>query len=221
MTTMTDAPRPGPAAPTAPGDDTPRPTYTVTLGTQTVDVPIVEVAPDVGIALFITFDNGVGLLERAGAELAQRLAPHRPDIIATNATCGIPVAMEVSRALGLDDYLVLQKTKKIHLADAITRPLRSITTDTDQELRLDRARRHLVEGRRVVVVDDVISTGTSIRAANELVREAGGDLVAIGVLLVEGTDWHDLLGEDAGLVESLGSIPVFHRTDDGWAPRPG
>jgi adenine phosphoribosyltransferase len=196
-----------------------RPTYTVTMGTQTVDVPIVEVAPDIGIALFITFDNGVGLLEQAGAELAERLAPHEPDIIATNATCGIPVAIEVSRALGLDDYLVLQKTKKIHLADAFTRPLRSITTDTTQELRLDRARQHLVEGKRVVIVDDVISTGTSLHAAAGLVRAAGGELAAIGVLLAEGSDWVDLLGpEDAQLVESLGTIPVFRRRDSGWEP---
>ncbi len=196
-------------------------TYRVTMGSQTVDVPIVEVAPDVGIALFITFDNGVGLLERSGAELAERLAPHRPDIIATNATCGIPVAIEVSRALGLDDYLVLQKTKKIHLADAITRPLRSITTDTTQELRLDRARQHLVEGKRVVIVDDVISTGTSVQAAADLVRAAGGEVAAIGVLLAEGSEWVDLLGpDDAALVESLGTIPVFSKGPDGWEPMP-
>ncbi|UDY35483.1 phosphoribosyltransferase family protein [Dermatobacter hominis] len=204
---------------TAPDDGSDRPTYTVTMGSQTVDVPIVEVAPDIGIALFITFDNGVGLLEKAGEELAERLAPHRPDIIATNATCGIPVAIEVSRALGLDDYLVLQKTKKVHLADALTRPLRSITTDTTQELRLDRARQHLVEGRRVVIVDDVISTGTSLHAAAGLVRAAGGELAAIGVLLAEGADWRDLLGPaDAALVESLGTIPVFRRSDAGWEP---
>jgi adenine/guanine phosphoribosyltransferase-like PRPP-binding protein len=200
-------------------DPVERPTYTVTMGSQTVDVPIVEVAPDVGIALFITFDNGVRLLEKAGEELAEKLAPHRPDIIATNATCGIPVAIEVSRALGLDDYLVLQKTKKIHLADALTRPLRSITTDTTQELRLDRARQHLVEGRRVVIVDDVISTGTSLHAAAGLIRAAGGELAAIGVLLAEGTAWKDLLGpEDAVIVESLGTIPVFRRGPDGWEP---
>ena len=210
MTDETDTDPPGPADP--------RGTYTVTMGSQRVDVPIVEVAPDVGIALFITFDHGVALLGRAGAELARQLAPHGPDIVATNATCGIPVAMEVSRALGLDDYLVLQKTRKIHLADAMTRPLRSITTDTDQELRLDRARRHLVDGRRVGLVDDVISTGTSVRAASQLIREAGGELVAIGVLLVEGSAWRDLLGPDAGLVRSLGAIPVFHRTPSGWEP---
>ncbi len=192
--------------------------YTVTLGSQTVEVPIVEVAPGVGIALFITFDHGIELLERAGAELAERLSPHHPEIVATNATCGIPVAIEVSRALGLDDYLVLQKTKKIHLADAIARPLRSITTDTDQELYLDRARTHAVEGRRVVVVDDVISTGTTIRAATQLIREAGGELAALGALLVEGSGWRDLLGAEASIVESLGAIPMFRRTPSGWVP---
>jgi adenine phosphoribosyltransferase len=213
MAAMTDD-----ATDPSPGSPADRATHIVTIGSQRVEVPIVEVAPDVGIALFITFDNGVSLLERAGAELAERLAPHRPDIIATNATCGIPVALEVSRALGLDDYVVLQKTKKIHLADAFTRPLRSITTDSDQELRLDRARTHLVDGRRVAVVDDVISTGTSIQAASDLVRDAGGVLAAIGVLLVEGSDWQGLLGADAVLVESLGAIPVFRRTPTGWEP---
>ncbi len=209
---MTDTGEPAP---------TTQDTYLVTIGSQRTEVPIVEVAPDVGIALFITFDNGVRLIEQAGRELAELLAPHRPDIVATNATCGIPVAMEVSRTLGLDDYLVLQKTKKIHLADAFTRPLRSITTDDTQELRLDRARQHLVEGRRVVVVDDVISTGTSILAATDLVRAAGGELAGIGLLLAEGSAWRDKLGEDAAIVESLGTIPVFRRGDDGWEPIPG
>ena len=72
----------------------------------------------------------------------------QPDIVASAATLGIPVAIEVSRALGLDDYLILQKTAKIHLADALAEPLSSITTGGEQRLLLDRARIPAVAGKR-------------------------------------------------------------------------
>ena len=144
--------------------------------------------------------------------------PHGPEVVATNATCGIPVAIEVSRALGLDDYVVLQKTPKIHLADAYTEPLSSITTDRDQALRLDRARQPTVAGRRTVLVDDVISTGGSINAGSRLLRSAGADLVGIGLLFDEGDEWREALGDDAALVHSLGHLPVFRRDAGGWEP---
>jgi len=83
---------------------------------------------------------------------------------------GIPLAIEVSRALGLDDYVILQKTPKIHLADAIAEPVKSITTGAPQRLLFDRARVAAVAGRRVGVVDDVISTGASLSAALKLLR---------------------------------------------------
>ena len=195
-------------------------TYSARLGTQMIDLPLVEVAPDVAIALFITFDNGIEKLAVAGRELADRLEDLRPDVVATNATCGIPVAIEVSRALGLDDYLVLQKTPKIHLSDALVEPLTSITTDTDQALRLDRARRPLVDGRRVVLVDDVISTGSSVAAGTRLLRAAGADVVGIGLLFDEGSDWCAELGDDAALVASLGHLPVFRRVGKTWQAIP-
>jgi len=192
--------------------------FTSRLGSQSIDLPLVEVAPDVAIALFITFDRGISTLQTAGRELAERLRPHGPEVVATNATCGIPVAIEVSRALGLDDYVVLQKTPKINLADAYTEPLSSITTDRDQALRLDRARQPAVAGRRTVLVDDVISTGGSINAGSRLLRSAGADLVGIGLLFDEGDEWREALGDDAGLVHSLGHLPVFRRDAGGWEP---
>ena len=114
--------------------------YRVAIGSQIVELPIVPIADDLAISLLMTIDAGIGFMTRAGADLAAVLAPSAPDVVASAATLGIPVAIEVSRALGLDDYLILQKTAKIHLADALAEPLSSITTGGEQRLLLDRAR---------------------------------------------------------------------------------
>jgi adenine/guanine phosphoribosyltransferase-like PRPP-binding protein len=189
--------------------------YLAVVGSQQVDLPLVRVAPDVSIALLICVDHGVHFAEQAGRELAALLEPLEVEIVASVATMGIPLAIEVTRALGLDDYAILHKTPKIHLADAVDEPVRSITTDRDQRLLFDRARRQAIEGRRVAIVDDVVSTGGSSRAAINLIRKVGGEPVAFGALLTEGGLWRSTLGEDAALVHSLGAIPLFRHQSDG------
>lgn len=182
-----------------------------------------RVAPDLSIALLISVDHGVRFAETAGRELAAVLEPLRVEIVASVATMGIPLAIEVTRALGLDDYVILHKTPKIHLADAVDEPVRSITTDRDQRLLFDQARRRAVDGRRVAIVDDVVSTGGSSRAALNLIRRVGGEPVAFGALLTEGGLWRATLGEDVALLRTLGSIPLFRHQPDGtlledWGP---
>jgi adenine/guanine phosphoribosyltransferase-like PRPP-binding protein len=189
--------------------------YRAVVGSQQVDLPLVRVAPDVSIALLICVDHGVHFAEQAGRELAALLEPLEVEIVASVATMGIPLAIEVTRALGLDDYAILHKTPKIHLADAVDEPVRSITTDRDQRLLFDRARRQVVEGRRVAIVDDVVSTGGSSRAAINLIRKVGGEPVAFGALLTEGGMWRSTLGEDTALVHTLGAIPLFRHEEDG------
>lgn len=149
-------------------------TYRTRVGSQELDLPLVELASDLTIALLITVDHGVAFSAQAGVELAELLVPKRVEIVATAATMGLPVVIEVTRALGLDDYVVLHKTPKIHLEDALTEPVRSITTGPVQHLRLDRARVGHVAGKRVAFVDDVVSTGSSAAAAVRLLRHAGG-----------------------------------------------
>ena len=130
-------------------------------------------------------------------------------MVAGAATLGIPVAIEVSRALGLDDYLILQKTPKIHLADALAEELESITTAGGQRLLLDRARIDTVAGRRVVLVDDVIATGGSIQASLRLLRAAGATVVAVGVLLTEGSAWRRATGRRRRTRPSPRAYPGF------------
>lgn len=194
--------------------------YTATIGTQHVSLPLIPVNDELAIALLMTIDMGVSFMSQAGSELAAALAPSRPECIVSMATLGIPVAFEVSRALGLDDYLILQKTPKIHLRDSLRGPVDAITTQETQHLLLDRRRIAAVRGRRVALVDDVISTGGSMAAALRLLDEAGAEVVAIGALLSEGEHWKDRLGTQADLVTTLGTIPVFVPGADGtWEPR--
>jgi adenine/guanine phosphoribosyltransferase-like PRPP-binding protein len=190
-------------------------TYKVQVGSQELEIPLVPIADDPTIALLISVDLGVAFAEIAGGELAAKLAPYDAEIVVSVATMGIPVAIEVTRALGFDDYVILHKTPKIHLADAIAEPVRSITTAARQRLLFDRARLDAVVGRRVAVVDDVISTGGSTKAALNLLRRVGAEPVVVGAVVTEGAQWRSYLGEDASLVQSLGAIPLFRHGPDG------
>ncbi len=190
-------------------------TYKVQVGSQELEIPLVPIADDLTIALLISVDLGVAFAEIAGGELAAKLAPYDAEIVVSVATMGIPVAIEVTRALGFDDYVILHKTPKIHLADAIAEPVRSITTAARQRLLFDRARLDAVVGRRVAVVDDVISTGGSTKAALNLLRRVGAEPVVVGAVVTEGAQWRSYLGEDASLVQSLGAIPLFRHGPDG------
>ncbi len=193
----------------------PERTYTATVGSQTTELPVVQITPDLAIALLICVDHGIAFSERAGQELAELLAPAEPEVVVSVATMGIPLAIEVTRALGLDDYVILHKTPKIHLGDTYVEPVRSITTGRDQTLRMDPARAGSVRGRRVAVVDDVISTGGSLNAALNLLRRVGAEPVVVGAFLTEGEQWRATLGRDAGIVKVLGKIPLFRVAEDG------
>ena len=189
--------------------------YSVDIGSQRVDLPVVSLNENLALALLITVDMGIAFMAKAGEELAEVLAPYDLDVVATVATMGIPLAVEVTRYLGLDQYVVLHKTPKIHLADAISESVRSITTDAEQRLLFDRARLGDVRNKRVAIVDDVISTGASTGAALRLLRGVDAHVVAIGTLVTEASLWRAALGEDATMVRALGSIPVFRRDGSG------
>jgi adenine/guanine phosphoribosyltransferase-like PRPP-binding protein len=184
------------------------------VGSQSIDLPIVPMTDELAIGLLICVDHGVAFSRQAGIELAEKLAPFEPEMVVSVATMGIPLAIEVSRALGLDDYLILHKTPKVHLGDSLAEPLVSITTASQQQLRMDPARAGAVTGRRVALVDDVISTGASVAAALRLLRRVDAEPVVIGAFVTEASGWRTALGPDAELVQVLGSIPVFH-------PEPG
>lgn len=194
--------------------------WTVDVAGLAIELPIVAIKPDFAISLMMVIDLGVRFGAHAGAALAHKLAPLRPDIIVGPATLGIPVAIETTRALNLDRYVVLQKSPKIHLGDALVQTISSITSTREQQLLLDRQAVPLIAGKRVVVVDDVVASGSSLKGAADLVRRAGGDVVGLGVILTEARDWLETLGDDAGLVHSLAHIPQFRNEGGNWVPMP-
>jgi len=195
-----------------------RQVFTVDVAGLPAALPIVPIKDDFAISLMMVIDMGVRFGEHVGGALAERLAPLSPDIVVGAATLGIPVAIEVTRALGLDRYVVVQKSPKIHLGDALVRTITSITSKGEQRLLLDRAAVPLLAGRRVVVVDDVVATGSSLKGTIDLVRDAGGDVVGVGVILTEAHEWKEKLGADAALVRALSHIPQFRPGAGGWEP---
>ena len=182
--------------------------YSLDVAGYPVELPIVAIKPDFAISLMMVIDLGVRFGEHVGGKLAERLAPLQPEIIVGAATLGIPVAIEVTRALGLDRYVILQKSPKLHLADALSQTITSITSKGDQRLLLDRQAISLIAGKRVVVVDDVVASGSSLKGSIDLVRQAGGDVVGVGVILTEARDWQETLGADAALIHSLAHIQI-------------
>ena len=184
-------------------------THLATIGSQTVELPIVPVSSDLSIALFMTIDHGVRLVETAGAELAEAFRDANPEVVVAPATLGIPVAIAVTRALGLDDYVILQKSKKVHLGDALAEEVHAITSTAGSTLLLDRARVGAVAGRRVLLVDDVISSGSSSAAALRLLERAGAQVVGVGALLAEGEGWPEALLPYEDRLRVLGRIPLF------------
>ncbi|EPX76767.1 phosphoribosyltransferase family protein [Salipiger mucosus] len=203
-------------------DQAERQTWRVDVEGYPLDLPIVPINDELAISLMMVIDLGVKFGAHVGTELARKIVPLEPDIIVGPATLGIPVAIEVTRALGLDDYVVLQKSPKLHLSDALVQTLTSITSKGEQRILLDRAAIPLIEGKRVVVVDDVVASGSSLKGALELVRQAGGNVVGAGVILTEAQDWRETLGADVETLVSLGHIPQFQPDAQGrWTPIPG
>ena len=184
-------------------------TYTVDIAGEPVTLPIVPINQKLAISLLMVIDMGVKFGERVGRGMAAKLGHLKPDIVVGAATLGIPVVIEVSRALGLDQYAIAQKSPKIHLADALVQEVQSVTSAGKQRLMLDRRAVPLLAGRRVLVVDDVVATGSSLAATLALVRAAGGNVVGAGVILTEGHEWKKTLGGDAALIQGLGHIPQF------------
>ena len=186
-------------------------TYNVDIAGEPVTLPIVPINQRLAISLLMVIDMGVQFGERIGKALAAKLGPFQPDIVVGAATLGIPVVIEVSRALGLDQYVIAQKSPKIHLADALVQEVQSVTSAGKQRLMLDRrpCRSRQAAGRcgrrrrgdRLQPCRDD-GSGTLGRCRRHRGR---GDPD-------RRSDWEKTLGADAGLVRGLGPHPTIrHR----------
>ncbi len=156
--------------------------YTMTIAGCERQLPLCPINDKLDIAGFIIFGD-VELTVAAAAELLKKLPEF--DYIVTPEAKSIPLAYEMSRQSG-KKYFVARKKAKLYMQNPVTVNVRSITTDAVQTLILDGADGEQIRGKRVVILDDVISTGESLRAVEELVGRFDADVVAEAAILAEG-----------------------------------
>ena len=158
-------------------------TYEMDIAGLKRDLPLCKVADDLYIGAFVMFGD-VELTVHCAAELLKR-APEYDYIIAPEAKA-IPLLYEMARQSGADKYFVARKGPKAYMSGVFEVEVKSITTAAVQKLVIDTADAELIRGKRMLIIDDVISTGESLRAMEELVNRAGGIIAGRMAVLAEG-----------------------------------
>ena len=146
-------------------------------------LPVCKLNDDLAIGAFVMFGDVELTVACASALLAK--APEFDYLVAPEAKA-IPLIYEMARQKGLDDYLLVRKNKKAYMQGVFEVDVTSITTAGQQKLYMDAIDAAKMKGKRVIIIDDVISTGASLQAVEKLVNEAGGNIVARMAVLAEG-----------------------------------
>ena len=146
-------------------------------------LPLCPISDELNIGAFVIF--GDPELTTACAEALNARAPEH-DVMITAESKGIPLICEMARLQGNRRYILARKSPKLYMKNVFTAEVRSITTDHVQTLCLDGKDAEYMRGKRVLIVDDVISTGESLHAMEELVHQAGGKIVGRMAILAEG-----------------------------------
>ncbi len=157
-------------------------TYNIDICGLKRDLPICKLNENLAIGAFVIFGD-VELTVHCAAELLKR-APEFDYLIAPEAKA-IPLVYEMSRQSGIK-YFLARKHSKAYMSGVFEVKVQSITTAGEQTLVIDTADAEAIRGKRIVIIDDVISTGESLRAVEELVKKAGGNIVAKMAILAEG-----------------------------------
>jgi len=158
-------------------------TYTLNVAGLIRELPICPVNQSLDIAAFIMFGD-VELTVSCARELIKKAPPH--DVIITAEAKGIPLAYEMARQMGVNKYLIARKSPKLYMKNPISVEVKSITTEKSQTLYIDQDDATFMKGRRVLIVDDVISTGESVGAVEALIEKVGGIVAGRMAALAEG-----------------------------------
>ena len=175
--------------------------YHMTVAGLERDLPICPLNDSLSIAGFVIFGDPE-LTVACAQELLKRAPAY--DYIITAEAKGIPLAHEMARQAGDKKYILARKGPKLYMRDLFSVSVNSITTAKEQKLYLDGADAALMKGKKILIVDDVISTGESLHALEALVEKAGGEICGRMAILAEGDaqDRKDLI--------YLEKLPLFH-----------
>ena len=176
--------------------------HRMTIAGVTRDLPICKVTDDLYIGAFILFGDAE-ITVACARELLKR-APKDYDYLLTAEAKSIPLIHEMARQSGAETYFVARKGMKVYLTNPLHVKVRSITTQREQELFLGGEDAAKMKGKRILIVDDVISTGESLRALEELVAEAGGTVAGRMAVLAEGD------AQERRDIVYLEKLPVFN-----------
>ncbi len=178
-----------------------RPTYPIDIAGVHRELRLFEIKPGLRIAI-LNILGDTELVTACSKALAQKLAKIEFDILVTAEAKSIPLAHGLSYEMN-KPYVILRKAYKPYMGDALRAETLSITTGQPQTLFLDEKDREMMEGKKVVILDDVISTGSTLQGMRMLLDKAGAEVVAEAAILTEGerAKWAEII--------SLGHIPVF------------
>lgn len=181
----------------APQDDK----YPVEVAGLKRDLRLFEVAPGIRIAI-VNILGDTELVQAAARELSTQLGNVSADVIVTAEAKSIPLAFELAAVLD-KPWVVLRKNYKPYMGEALQAETLSITTGQPQTLFLDEKDRDLLEGKRVILVDDVISTGSTLQGMQLVMNKVNAQVVARAAIFTEGdrAKWQDIV--------ALGHLPVF------------
>ena len=176
-------------------------TYEMDVAGLKRELPLCRVTDDLYIGAFVMFGD-VELTVHCAAELLKR-APEYDYLIAPEAKA-IPLLYEMARQSGAEKYFIARKGAKAYMSGVFEVEVRSITTMHIQKLVIDKADAEMINGKRILILDDVISTGESLHAMEELVRRAGGIIAGKMAILAEGDAYNrtDII--------TLGKLPLFN-----------
>ena len=158
-------------------------TYKMTIAGLERHLPICPISDELSIAAFVIF--GDPELSTAAAKALLEKAPAYDYLITAEAK-GIPLVHEMARLAGNQKYFLARKGPKLYMTGVLEVTVHSITTEKVQKLYLDKADAELMRGKRILIVDDVISTGESLYALEHLVKDAGGIICGRMAILAEG-----------------------------------
>ena len=174
--------------------------YTLDIAGYTHDLPILSIGGGVNICFF-NLHGAQALTEHCGKKVAELV--RGADVVITAESKGLQLAHVVSRELGKEFYAVARKSKKLYMKDGISVSVKSITTAEEQTLYLSLHDAELIRGKKVAIVDDVISTGGSLTGLEKLVEEAGGIIYSRAFVLAEGA------AADRKDIKYLARIPIL------------
>lgn len=175
--------------------------YTLHVAGLERHLPLCRVNDSLYIAAFVIFGD-VELTKACASELL-KIAPEH-DVLITAESKGIPLVYEMARQHGENRYLIARKAPKLYMKNIFYTEVTSITTANRQMLHIDQNDADFMRGRKVLIVDDVISTGESLKAVEKLVTEAGGTVVGKMAILAEGD------AKDRSDILYLEKLPLFN-----------